>query len=191
MYARPIAQLLIGEALDLDEPGGLIGELGEWPMAIEGDCGEALELELTRTYCIRVTRWDRSHKYKATAIGIVNGDFHEGRIHILKGSPLETQLGELQWTEDTFCNLKEDPAQANHSSDCLIIARKIVGTLITTGTTPNAEADAQKKRADDAARKAMPGAEPVDPDERDEEPSHRSSFSGMLVGDYGDPWGNL
>ncbi len=191
MYAKPIAQLLIGEALDLDNPGGLIGELGEWPMAIEGDCGEALELEIRRVYGIHVTRWDRSHKYKATAIAVVNGDFHEGRIHILKGSPLERELGELQWTEDIYGNMKEDPAQANHGTDTLIIARKIVGTLISTGTTPSAESDAQKKRAAETARRQPPGAEPVDPDEQDEQPSRRGSFSGMLVGDYGDPWGNL
>jgi hypothetical protein len=191
MYARPVAQLLIGDDLDPAKPAGLIGELGEWPLGIEGDCGEALQLELGRVYGIQVQRWDRAHKYKATAIEVVNGDFYSGKLHILKDSPLETQIGELQWAEDSYGNMVEDKAQANHSSDCLVIARKIIGTLISTGSVQTPETDAQKRAAAAEFTRHARGADPVDSADRDDEPSQPGSFSGMLVGDYGDPWDNL
>jgi hypothetical protein len=189
MYAQPIAKLLIGDALDPATPGGLIGELGEWPIGMEGDCGEALLLELANVYGVRVERFDRTLKYKAAAIEVVNGDFSDGRLKILKGSPLATQLGELQWSEDDFGNKKENKAQANHSTDCLVIARKVIGKLITTGTvdmTPSPAAAAEAA----AFKRAAAGAAAEDPP--DEGPSQPSGFSGMLVtGDYADPWGTL
>ncbi|HKP08494.1 MAG TPA: hypothetical protein VJU58_14670 [Microbacterium sp.] len=187
MYARSVAQLLIGDELDLSKPGGLIGAIGEWPLGIEGDCGEQMELELGRVYGIQVVRFDRSHKYKATAIGIVNGDFHDGRIKILKGSPLEREITELQWTEDTYGNLVENKAQANHGSDTLIIARKIIGTLISTGTVQTPQSPAEKRAAAELKRQA---AEPA-PDDRDEEASQAGAFSGMLVGGFDDSWSNI
>lgn len=187
MYARPVAQLLIGEALDPAHPKGLIGELGEWPVGMEGDCGEAMLLELANVYGVRVERFDRNSKYKMAAIEVVNGDLADGRLKILKGSPLATQIGELQFAEDDFGNMRESKAQANHSSDCLIIARKIIGKLISTGTVDVPD-DAAARRAAQAEFRRQLAADPPDPDER----SQPSGFSGMLVGgDFADPWGTL
>jgi len=188
MYARPVAQLLIGEALDPAKPAGLIGELGAWPIGIEGDCGESMILELTNVYGIRIVRFGKATNYKLTAIEVVNGDLSDGRIKILKGSALEVQLGELQYAEDDFGNLKENKAQANHSSDTLIIAREIIGRLLSAGTIDESSDPVSDRRvaAELARLKAI--EDPPDP----EDASHSPGFAGMLVGgDYSDPWSQI
>lgn len=188
MYARPVAQLLIGDALDPSKPSGLIGAIGTWPIGMEGDCGEALLLELANVYGIRVERFDRTTKYKLTAIEVVNGDLADGRIKILKGSALEVQLGELQYAEDDFGNLKENKAQANHSSDTLVIARKIIGKLLSAGTVDEPSDPAAAKRVATELARLKAIEDPPDP----EDSSHSPGFAGMLVGgDYSDPWSQI
>lgn len=183
MYARGVAQLLIGEALDMSRIDGLIGDLGEWPVGIEGDIGESLEVELLRVYGIKVVRFDRTAKYKDAAIEVVNGDLYDGRIKILKGSPLATQLGELEWSVDQYGNRKENKAQANHSTDTLIIARRMIGRLISAGTIT---APDPKK----PAAQRPPAGQPQ-PDVLDHEDRPRGEFAGMLVGGGYDPFGVL
>lgn len=191
LYARELAHMLIGEALDHDHPGGLIGELGDWPVGMEGDCGEATLGELANVYGIRIERFNHTMKYKTAAIAVVNGDLVDGRLKILKGSPLEQQLGELQWAEDSYGNLIENKAQANHSTDTLIIARRVIGKLITAGTVTLVAAAPAKARDTNPAARA-PAPEPADeiPD-RDEGFAVRGEFAGMLIGgDYDGGWGN-
>jgi hypothetical protein len=123
MYARTIAELLIGEELNADKPGGLIGATG-WPEAIVSDnagLGDAMLDELGNVYGIRITAAIKRDKFDA--IANFNGDLIDGRVKILKGSTLEDQLMTLQWAEDQFGKIKENRSQANHSTDAAIYAR--------------------------------------------------------------------
>ena len=136
MYAKTIAELLIGKELNADRPGGLFGALGQWPIGVNADLaglGEAVIDELTAVYGIRVAAVEKGYKYKFPAIELVNGDLLEGRIKILKGSALETQLLTLQWVADEYGKLSENRAQANHSSDTLVGARRMIANMFETG----------------------------------------------------------
>lgn len=134
MYAQSIAHLLIGEELDHVKPDGILGEIG-WPDAMVADLagnGEAIIEELSNVYGIRIAAAEKRHKF--SAIEVVNGDLIDGRLRILKGSLLEKQLLSLQWKADDFGQLKENKAQANHSTDCLVYARRAIGTMIAAGS---------------------------------------------------------
>lgn len=124
MYAKSIAQLLIGEALDHGSMGGLFGVIG-WPDAIVADTthlgGMVLD-ELANVYGITVTKADQKHKHDS--IELFNGDLIERRIRVMKGSKLAEQLTHLQWVIDDYGRLKEDKAAANHSTDAAIYARR-------------------------------------------------------------------
>ena len=124
MYAKTIAELLIGEDLNHDRLGGLFGVTG-WPDAIVADTaglGDALLDELQNVYGVRIVAAEKKSKFDN--IELFNGDLIDGRIKILAGSALETQLIELQWAEDMYGKIKEDKAQANHSTDAAIYARR-------------------------------------------------------------------
>lgn len=134
MYPQAIAHLLIGEELDHVKPDGVLGEIG-WPDAMVADLagnGESIIEELGRVYGIQVAAAEKRHKF--SAIEVVNGDFIDGRLFVLKGSPMERQLLSLQWKMDDFGQLKENKAQANHSTDCLVYARRAIGAMISAGT---------------------------------------------------------
>jgi hypothetical protein len=122
MFARTIAELLLGPNRDADNPAGLFGATG-WPSFFVGDLGEGLHLELRNVYGINVDRWPRKADYKHDAIELTNGDLLDGRIKVLKGSALEKQIETLQWSVDDYGHLKEHKGMANHSTDCLIMAR--------------------------------------------------------------------
>jgi hypothetical protein len=125
MYARPIAELLLGEELNHDKPGGLFGVTG-WPDAIVADTthlGGALLDELANVYGIKILPAEQ--KAKHDAIELMNGDLLDGRIKVLKGSTLEEQFLSLQWAEDQWGKIRENKAQANHSSDAAIYARRV------------------------------------------------------------------
>ena len=131
MYAHEIAKLLIGEDAVRqvmrgdglpDKLGGLYGITG-WPAVIVADLaglGDALIDELGKVYGIRIVGAQKGRDYKFGAIEGVNGHLVDGRMVILKGSPLETQMVSLQWKPDEFGQSREDKAQANHSSDSWI-----------------------------------------------------------------------
>ena len=125
MYARTIAALLLGEGLDTDEPGGVIGATG-WPDAMDADTaglgGQLLD-ELRNVYGLDVQAAEKKNKHDA--IELFNGDLVDGRIKILKGSVLEQQLQHLQWAVDTAGQLKEDRSARN---DCCFVA----GTMVRT-----------------------------------------------------------
>lgn len=195
MYAQPIAHLLLGEQLDHEHPAGLFGVTG-WPDGTIGDFGNALIEELKNVYGIHVVQSDRSHKYKFAAIEVCNGDFIDGRIFILKGSVLEQQLMTLQWVTDEFGGVKENKAQANHSSDTLIIGRKLIGTLITASPP---SVDTVPRDGSSLATPIDAASEPREPTEasrrrrytEDEDPYEaREEFSSWIRGgSYDDPWG--
>jgi hypothetical protein len=130
MYARPIAQLLLGAdesrpngCSSPDSPRGLIGLTG-WPIGQVIDGDQNLIDELANVYGVRMVKAQKQAEYKFGAIELVNGDLVDGRIKVLKGSPLEKQITVLQWKPDDFGNNREDKAQANH---CLV-----AGTLVMT-----------------------------------------------------------
>lgn len=125
MYAQTIAELLLGPDKDADHPEGLIGATG-WPDAIVADTaglGDALLDELANVYGVRIDAAQKKNKHDA--IELFNGDLVEGRIKVLKGSSLETQLLSLQWGEDQWGKIRENKAQANHSTDAAIYCRNV------------------------------------------------------------------
>jgi hypothetical protein len=142
MYAKPIAMLMLGEEAVTsmlvngrmpDKLGGIFGALGGWPDGVGIDGDDSTLAELANTYGIRMVKSDRKPDAKMGRIEIVNGDLVDGRIKILKDSPLEKQIAVLQWREDDFGHRKEDKAQANHSTDTLADGRKLIAMLYESG----------------------------------------------------------
>jgi len=132
MYAKTIAQHMLGEELDHDRPGGLFGAIG-WPNGIVVDAaqlGGNFVDELSNVYGIKCVAAERAPGQKHSAIELFNGDLVDGRVKVLKGSVLEQQLQQLRWKEDEYRLVKEDKAQANHSTDAAIYARKVLAPLL-------------------------------------------------------------
>lgn len=143
MYAKLIAELLLGQEAVASmmgagimprNLGGVFGAIGGWPDGIGIDGDDTTIAELANVYGIRMVKSDRKPDAKIGRIELVNGDLVDGRIKILKGSPLEKQILVLQWKEDDFGHRKEDKAQANHSTDTLADGRKLIATLFESGT---------------------------------------------------------
>jgi hypothetical protein len=190
LYARRIAEILIGEDAVKqmlrgdglpDQLGGLFGVTG-WPAVAVADTavlGEMILDELANVYGIKFKPADKSPRYKYGAFEGVNGDLIDGRMQILKDSATEQQMQSLQWKADEYGNLKEDKAQANHSTDCAIYIRPELITLFgDPGPTSKSEptyADPQRLGAD--------GVDDLDDGGSDE--------FGTLLFDEGDPdrWG--
>jgi hypothetical protein len=155
MYARPIAQLMLGAeesssngCYSPDRPQGLIGLTG-YPVGMVIDSDQNLIDELANVYGLRMVKALKPAEYKFGAVELVNGDLADGRIKILKGSPLEKQMATLQWKPDDFGNNREDKAQANHSSDTCIYTRKLIAHLFESGsvTQDSGRPDAVRKGA--------------------------------------------
>jgi hypothetical protein len=179
MFAKTIAELLLGPALDANKPGGILGAIG-WPDGMIIDADQALIDELKNVYGLQIRKAERKMDYKYGAIELVNGDLIEGRIWILKGSPLAKQIAELQWKPDEYGNPREDKAQANHSTDTLIYARRLVANLFESGVV-----EAEGMGA------APPPAAYVDPQGLDGSgDSDEEGYGSLLASaDYDDPWG--
>jgi hypothetical protein len=130
MYARNVVRLLVGDELDVEHPAGIVGQT-DWPEGMAGD-GSAQTLldELLNVYGIKVEAAPRKQGDKLDSIELFNGDLQDGRIHILKGSELETQLSELQWVLGENGELKEDKAARNDCTDAAIYARRIARHLV-------------------------------------------------------------
>lgn len=180
MYARPIAEILLGEELNTDAPGGVFMVTG-WPDGLVMDADLAVIEELANVYGVRMQKAERKIDYKFGAIELTNGDLLEGRIFVLKDSPLEKQLQELQWTTDDFSGRKrEHAAQANHSTDCLIYARKLIAQLFEVGVAaPPPPSGA-----------SSPGSPPMPPLDAHLPLEQRDDGSASLLAsaDYVDPW---
>jgi hypothetical protein len=140
MYAKALAGVLIGSALDHSKYGGIFGAIGGWPIALVGDfarSGGALLEELSVVYGITVKPADKPYAYKANSIELTNSMLFEGQIKLLKGSSIAAEMTTLQWVVDQFGKRTENPSQNNHGSDALIYLRDAVAPLL-----PSALADA-------------------------------------------------
>lgn len=140
LYAKPFAELCIGpEAVaavtngrKVEAYSGIFGITG-WPDGLGLDADQTTIDELKNVYGLPCVKADRTPHSKMGAVELVNGDLVDGRIKVIKNSPLEEQLMTLQWAEDVHGQLKENKAQANHSTDTLLGARKLVATLFDSG----------------------------------------------------------
>jgi hypothetical protein len=132
MYAKAIAEILLGPGLDHAQLAGVLGVIG-WPDGMEIDADQALIDELGKVYGLRCKKAERKADYKFGAIELTNGDFVEGRLKIIKDSALAQQLTILQWKPDEYGMLREDKAQANHSTDCLVYGRRAIAILFDMG----------------------------------------------------------
>lgn len=198
MYAKPIAELLIGEpatarilkGADHGKLEGVLGHTG-WPDGFIADADQAQLDELSNVYGIRIDKAEKNRDYKFGAIELVNGDLVDGRVVILKDSPLEKQLTELQWKADENGTLKEDAGQANHSTDTLVYGRRAVAQMLSGSdappSSPGAGAYADPQGLGASRQPAAEADEPEDPDD----PKSGGEFSSLHGRrDYGDMWGN-
>lgn len=144
MYAKLVAELAYGEEQvakilaenKFPEPGdckGVYGAIGRYPDGHVLDGDDSHIAELANVYGLRFEKADRRPDAKLGAIEEVNGDLVDGRIKILKDTPLEKQIRVLQWKDDDFGQKKEDKAQANHSTDCLVYGRKCISAMFDSG----------------------------------------------------------
>lgn len=158
-YARLAAELVAGpESVErilrgqpLEPLGGVLGETG-WPDASVMDSDGSTLAELKNVYGLSFKKADREANAKKGKIELVNGEFHDKRLYIIKNSPLEEQLQQLQWKEDINGRLKEDPRQANHSTDTLIYGRDEIAILFESGVVERG-----------AAPPSAPGGSPPQP----------------------------
>ena len=190
MYARTIAQLLLGTD-DTRESGcrpheraeGVIGATG-WPAGIVADLagmGGAVIEELGNVYGVPVKASEKAGKFGA--VELLNGDLVEGRLKILKGSTLATQLAELQWVANEFGQLKENRAQANDHADSLLYSRRLLANIF--------ESDLSLARPTPDRSEPRPRADAVTDDgmaDLDESPATEVDDFGSLLGNdgYGD-----
>lgn len=124
MYAKTIAEVLLGPERNVEKPSGVIGRTG-WPDGMSADTaglGDALLEELAQVYGLRIDAAEKKNKHDA--IELFNGDLIDGHVKILKGSKLEEQLQGLQWDVDDAGRLKEHKKQRNDCTDAAIYARR-------------------------------------------------------------------
>lgn len=185
LHARPIAEIHLGveaaERAFLHQPaeplGGAMGITG-WPDAQVMDSDGATLDELKNTYGLPYKKADRNPHYKKGAIALVNGGFIDGQIHVIKDSPLEAQVSSVQWRENRFGHVEEDPRQPSHSSDTLVYGRKEIAGLFETGAVEQ-EVVADGPNPGQGVRAPDKSADP-----RVESPLTSPNR-------YSDPWGNL
>lgn len=152
LYAKAIAQLLIGDALDHDAYGGIIGAIG-WPVAMVGDfagSGGALLTELSEVYGISITAADKPYKYKGNSIELTNSMLHEGQIKLLKDSGVATEMSTLQWVVDQYGKRTENKAQNNHGSDATLYLRDAIASLLPNAGALQDETRGKGQRPRDA-----------------------------------------
>lgn len=131
LYARRLAELLLGEERSLDRPAGLFGRLG-WPDGMVADIGSlggmVLE-ELANVYGIAIEPAQKKNRHDA--IEGTNGDLIDGRMKILKGSVLETQFMNLQWDIDRYGMIAKNKRQRDDAADGGIYARAKASHLLS------------------------------------------------------------
>ena len=171
MYSRLIAELLLGPELDHNKPGGVIGRTG-WPAAMVADkagYGDAQISELREVYGIAMIGAEKGHNYKLPAIELFNGDLLDGRIRVLKGSVLETQLMTLQWIKDQFDVVTENKGQTNDQADSALYCRIAIASMFSAAGAHEAPRAEAPKTARD---------EPDEPEDREQ------NYDNLLGGDY-------
>lgn len=122
MYARSIARLLLGDALDPANPAGLIGHTG-WPAGIVADPSNNLALlkELKEVYGLNLDHAEVRDRH--STIALYRGDLQDGNIKILKDSQTEVSIGGLQWEEDDLGRLTVGRNVPDHLADAALFAR--------------------------------------------------------------------
>jgi len=187
MHARPIAELHLGpEATERVFRGGQVEPLGGamgltgWPDGMIMDTDGATLDELRNTYAISYKKAERNPHYKRGAIALVNGELLDGRIKIIKGSPLEDQITSLQWRENSHGHVEEDPRQASHSTDCLVYGRKLIAGLFDSGAVE------QEAKPEPGGPPQLPAPAPPPPPD----PGIASDPLRVPL-HFTDPWGNL
>lgn len=191
MFGRTIAELILGPALDTDKPEGILGVIG-WPDAWVMDTDGAT-LDDLQDKGLPFEKANRTPHYKHGAIQTVNGDLGDGRIIVLAGSPLEVQLQSLQWAEDRFGRVQEDPRQASHSTDTLVYGRMAILHLFDSGAV---ESDPDPKLATETYRPAQKPKEEISTPRVDDDSIGGGHDDGVgLLGEsydsgYTDIWGN-
>lgn len=100
-------------------------------------------------------------RFKNDFIELLNGDFIAGRVKVISGSELETELSALQWdlsndakvTLARTGRLREDPSCANHLCDALLyiwrFAYHFFSSPLQFGPTPGSP-EWQQKQEDEA-----------------------------------------
>lgn len=149
MYAKSIAELLLGRELNHEEMGGLFAAT-DWPAAIVADTaglGGAFLAELAEVYGIPIDPAEKKNKHDS--IELFNGDLIDGRIVVLKDSKLEDQLIHLQWAVDDYGGLKENRSMRNDFADAAIYARRAAQHLFAS-TRPEDPVDPGTAEAADA-----------------------------------------
>lgn len=124
MYARAIAELLLGPELNHDAPTGVFRYTG-WPSGMVADMaqmGDAILAELSSVYGVTFEAAEKKNKHDA--IELANGDLVDGHVQVMRGSKLEGELSSLQWAADEYGKLKENKGQSNHNTDAFIYARR-------------------------------------------------------------------
>lgn len=189
MYANAIAKLLIGEDLNHDKYGGLVADLAAaglplWPDVMVGDfagAGAALLTELATVYGITIKAADKPYRYKDNSIELLNSTFHDGRIKIMKGSNLATELTSLQWVVDAYGKRAENKAQANHATDATLYLRDALSPMLASATGGGSPPTA-----------LAPAAAPAKKREafEDEPPEHIERPDGYEDADFGFEPGN-
>lgn len=135
---RQIAAQIIGDSLDIDTPGGIVGQT-DWPDAMVGDASsEAILKELADVYGIRISPAPRKWGDKLAAIETFNGDLIDGRIKIMMGSKLEEQLTLLQWVSREDGQIREDPGAENDCADAALYCRGAAKHLLS-GPAPEVQ----------------------------------------------------
>ncbi len=176
MYAKRIAEYLLGAALDHDKLGGLFGAIG-WPSGMVADMthlGPAVLDELADVYGVRFAPAEQKEKF--ASIELFNGDLIDGRMKILKGSEAEEQMLSLQWQANEFGKVSEIKSQANHVADAAIYARRLLANLFANEAPP-------PKMPSFPRRVVVPVDEP--------ESEAKDEFAEMLGdGNFDEMWGN-
>ncbi len=195
MYARPIAVLLLGprvlENLEAahEKPGGLIGALGGWPAGMVADTaqlGGNILLELSQVYGVKILPAEQKGKH--AAVELVNGDLIDGRLKILKGSPLAQQMSELQWQKDQYGFPQFPKGQADHSADTCLYARRLLAGLFDAIDTGDKEQRPPPKESFYAGQIPVPADSAGEFDDMFAE-SGDSSFDSLFSAGDGSGWG--
>lgn len=107
----------------------LIKTYDDYPMALVSDMahmGETILVEVFIKFGHKVAKAAKTDK--EGFITLVNDDLVDGRMLLLAGSKLATQMSELQYDET---GKREMPGQANDACDCVVYLRGAVITFLS------------------------------------------------------------
>lgn len=119
MDAQTFAEEIVGIIDDYGQPDMIVGDFA-------GGSSKMILKMLNERYGLAIQPAEK--REKNDYIELINGDFLSGRIKIIKGSELETELCGLQWDLSNDAKhvlartgrLREDPKCPNHLCDSLL-----------------------------------------------------------------------